>query len=151
MKGPQAYNYTEEEINGLRAIFNQIDTDHNGLVDQPEFLNFLIQAKMDTRFIKATFKVFDGNADQKLAFEEFLQYLDACNKSEKDPRYLFRLIFDAVDTDHDKYLSADELVEFTDLCGMPLSRAQVNEELKKIDIDSNGRVDFNELCRAFGI
>ncbi|EAX98647.1 EF hand family protein [Trichomonas vaginalis G3] len=151
MQAPKAYNYTQEEINGLHAVFNQIDTDHNGLVNQPEFYNFLVQAQMDTRFIKATYKVFDENHDGNLSFEEFLAYLDACNKSGADPRYLFRLIYQAVDTDNDGYLSCDELVVFTDLCGQSMSRSQVDEELKKIDVDSNGKIDFNELCRAFSI
>lgn len=151
MQKPQAYHFSEEEIQGLRTVFNQIDTDHNGLLNKPEMLNFLTASNMETRFLNATFKVFDHNHDDNMSFDEFLSYLDACMKTETDPTYLFRLIFDAVDANHDGKLSVEELREFSALCGNNLTEAEVKEELKRIDLDTNGFVDFRELCLAFHI
>ena len=151
MKSPVVPHFSDVEIQGLRSVFNQIDADHSGLLDKKELYQFLVQSNMDTRFIGATFRVFDTDQDGTLSFDEFLQYLHACLETEKNPHYLFKMIFDAVDTDNNGYLSIDELLDFTSLCGQNLTREQVSEELNKIDLDKNGLVDFYELCQAFHI
>ena len=100
LKNVSAHHFTPEEIESFRGIFNQIDNNHDGRLNKSELNDFMLKCGMDNRFLNATIKVFDKNGDETLSFDEFLQYLDACNQTEKDPRYLFRLIFQAVDDDH---------------------------------------------------
>ena len=151
LKNVSAHHFTPEEIESFRGIFNQIDNNHDGRLNKSELNDFMLKCGMDNRFLNATIKVFDKNGDETLSFDEFLQYLDACNQTEKDPRYLFRLIFQAVDDDHNGELSVDELLIFVSLCGQPMKKEEVVTELRRLDIDSNGLISFEELCRTFGI
>ena len=151
LNNPKVLHFSEAEIQSFHSVFNQIDINHDGHLNQIELTDFMTRVGMDVRFIGATLKVFDHDHDGTLSFDEFLEYLDACNQTEKNPRHLFKLIFDAVDDDHNGELSVDELLVFVSLCGQPMARSDVVVELKKIDIDANGEVNFDELCRTFGI
>jgi len=144
-------HFSPEELHGLRSVFNQIDTDKNGLLDHSEFYQFLLQAGIDTRFVKAAFYVFDTNHDDGLSFEEFLSYFDACRQTETNPHYLFKLVFDSVDSDHNGLLNFEELIEFARLCGQDATPEKIREEINRIDLNRNGFVDFNELCMAFNL
>ena len=65
--------------------------------------------------------------------------------------YFFKLIFDAVDRDENGAIDLDEMREFTELCGQPLSKEQLANDIKRIDLDSNGLIDFRELCLALNL
>ena len=151
LKNVQVHHFSQEEIVGLRNVFNRIDSNSDGRLTRAELLNFMQQSGMDTRFIDATFKVFDENKDDTLSFDEFLAYLDSCQKTESDPRYLFKLIFEAVDENKDGALSIEELMSFLKLCGQEMPIDQVKDELKNMDTDGNKKIDFDELCTVFGI
>ena len=144
-------HFSEEQISGFRTIFNSIDSDRNGLLNKNEFITFLRSCEIDPKFVDATFKVFDENGDGCLSFDEYILYLDACARTEKEPRYLFKLVFDAVDEDHNGGLSLDEVKSFVDLCGVEISMSELNEEHKKIDSDNNSYISFDELCMALRI
>lgn len=146
-----AYNFSKEELEGLRKQFNAIDSDKNGYLSEKELFQFMQACGIDTRFIKAIYKVFDTNNDNSLSFDEFVQYLGACTRSQTEPTYLFQLIFDAIDVDHDHELDANEMVDFGKVCSMPMTLQDAQAELKRLDRDKNGKLSFKELCAAFGI
>ncbi|KAK8866510.1 hypothetical protein M9Y10_009474 [Tritrichomonas musculus] len=146
-----AYNFSKEELEGLRKQFNAIDSDKNGYLSEKELFQFMQACGIDTRFIKAIYKVFDTNNDNSLSFDEFVQYLGACTRSQTEPTYLFQLIFDAIDADHDHELDANEMVDFGKVCSMPMTLQDAQAELKRLDRDKNGKLSFKELCAAFGI
>lgn len=150
-KGVPAYTFTPEEIAALNKQFDLIDTDDNGYLSETELFQFMQKCGIDTRFIKAIFKVFDTNNDGSLSFKEFVEYLGACTRSQTEPAYLFRLIFDSIDADKDGELDPDEMVEFGQLCSMPMTKEDATRELQKLDKDHNGKLSFKELCAAFGI
>lgn len=145
------FDFTPEQMAQLKASFDRIDSDHNGYLDFDELKQFMEISHLDTSFIKAIFKVFDGNGDNKLAFSEFQQYLKACYMNTKDSRYLFRMIFNAIDHDHNGALELNEIVEFGDLLNKPITLEQAKKELAILDTDKNGSLEFEEICKAFSI
>ena len=83
-----------------------------------------------------------------LTFDRFLSFIDACMQTDKHPMYFFKLIFDAVDRDENGAIDIQEMKEFTELCGQPLSEEQLANDIANIDLDANGQIDFRELCIA---
>ena len=145
------YQFTQEQLDALKVSFNNIDSNKNGFLSKEELSQFMLSNQLDPRFVDAIFRIFDKDSDGELCFEEFLDYIDACNKSAIDPTYLFKLIFDSIDTDHDKALDASEMVEFGKLIGLTLTLEQAEEDIKTLDTDGNGKLEFHELLRAFGL
>ncbi|KAH0791721.1 EF hand family protein [Histomonas meleagridis] len=145
------YNFSQEQINGLMASFNAIDADKNGFLSKQEFSQFMQANQLDPYFVEAIFRIFDKNNDGLLSFDEFLEYIDACNKSAADATYLFKLIFDCIDVDHDGLLDVYEMIEFGTLIGIPITLQQAQQDIMVLDTDMNGKLDFHELLKAFGI
>ena len=147
----QRREFTEEEKEVYQQSFQGIDEDGDGYLTRDEFSIFLRDNSFDTSFVDAIFKVFDEDKNNKLTFDEFLRYIDACNESCTNPTYLFKLIFDAIDEDHSNDLSVDEMLEFAKLVGMPMTREQILEEMDVFDSDGSGTVNFQELCSVLGL
>lgn len=144
------YNFSDEQIECLKQSFNAIDTDNNGTLSVDEFRNFMKNNCLDDRFVDAIYKIFDSNGDALLDFNEFLMYIDACNRTATEPTYLFKLIFDSIDSDKDGFLNVEEIVEFGKLTCCPMTLEAAKEEMKILDTDGNGKLEFGELIRAFG-
>ena len=63
-------NQTEVE---LQDIINEVDTDHDGFIDFPEFLAMMSRKLKETDTeaeFRAAFKVFDKNSDGFISTEE---------------------------------------------------------------------------------
>lgn len=144
------YNFTNEQIDYLKKSFDSIDKDKNGTLSIDEFQSFMRANNLDERFVSAIYNVFDENGDGLLDFNEFLRYIDACNHTAVDSTYLFKLIFDSIDTNKDGFLNLEEMIEFGRLTCCPMTLEQAKEEMKILDTDNNGLLDFHELIRAFG-
>ena len=167
--------FNEEMILNLRSFFNRLDQDKDGTLSKDEFKVFLQERNVDTRFLDAIFFIFDKNRDKyqepikdfskqkgeeesaaqryrkekgELTFDRFLAFIDACIQTEKYPTYFFKLIFDSVDKDGNGAIDIHEMKEFTELCGQPLSEEQLANDIRNIDLDANGQIDFRELCIA---
>ena len=151
MKKSEKHNFTEEQITSFRMVFDSMDRNHNGTLNKNDFTAFLKKNKVDPKFVNATFKVFDENGDGLLSFDEYIRYLDACVRAEKEPRYIYKLIFEAVDEDHNGGLSMDEVQAFINLCGFEISNLKLAKEHRRIDTDKNHLISFDELCAALGI
>lgn len=145
-----SHHFDESQIEALRSTFDEIDSDKNGLLDQKELHTFFRATELDENFIPAIFRVFDTNSDGFLSFEEFTEYLSSI-QNEEDPRAIYRLIFKAVDKDNSGGLDIEEILEFTSLCGIQMTREQVIAEMETMDKNLNGLIEFEELCLAIGI
>jgi Ca2+-binding EF-hand superfamily protein len=77
-----------------------------------------------------------------------VQFLEEGPRLGQDPLLLYRRLFDAIDTDHSGYLTARELREFAEVIGVDLSQHDARRQLRAMDEDGDGRVDFGELVRA---
>ena len=106
----------EENLKKYRTMFEQIDLDHNGVLDQNEFSSFLTSISFDPRLTPACFKIFDTNKDGTLSFDEFVNYLKYCEQAQNNPRLFYKLVFDSVDVDKNGSIDANEIKEFFRHC-----------------------------------
>lgn len=147
----QTYNLTKEQEEAIRKSFEAIDSDKNGYLTYDEMNRFMTENHFGTQFLNAIFKVFDKNGDRQLTFSEFMEYIEACNRTATDRTYLYKLIFDAIDADHNGALNVAEMLEFGSLIGINLTREDAERELKEMDTDNSGDISFPEICKALGL
>ena len=55
-------------------------------------------------------------------------------------------IFDAIDTDGNKYLEPYELTRVSEMLGKPFTKEEIDNCVKIIDADGNGQISFDEFA-----
>lgn len=58
----------------------------------------------------------------------------------------FREAFEIFDKDKDGYITAKELIQVMKSLNQDPSEQEINEMIKQVDLDNNGRIDFNEFA-----
>lgn len=81
----------------MQTRFNNMDSDHNGLVSAEEFRHYLQQRRLQHK--QARLKKMDSNGDGKVSKDEYLAYMS--NRAQAR--------FEHLDKNHDGMLVADEL------------------------------------------
>merc|ERR1719247_613404 len=59
-----------------------------------------------------------------------------------------RVAFDNIDVDRSGYLASQEIRHFLALCGQEATDAEVDEMIRMLDEDGNGRVGFDEFFNS---
>eukprot|EP01024_Parvocaulis_polyphysoides_P007797 TRINITY_DN12295_c0_g1_i4.p1 TRINITY_DN12295_c0_g1~~TRINITY_DN12295_c0_g1_i4.p1 ORF type:complete len:538 (+),score=105.98 TRINITY_DN12295_c0_g1_i4:568-2181(+) len=138
-----ALNLPEEEIAGLKSMFQTIDTDKSGTITVEELRQALKekgQALPDSE-LKGIMENVDVDRDGVIDYEEFLAATMHISKLEKDEN-LFRA-FLHFDKDNSGYITIDEL---QDALSKFTKDVDVQQILKEVDKDGNGRIDYEEFC-----
>ena len=146
----ETHNFSKEELVQLKAVFDSIDADGNGRLDETEFSNFLSQNGMDPKQAKMAIFLFDADKNGTIEWNEFLAFMDAINAIATDPTKLFRLIFDAIDSDHSGSLNRAEIKQVSELFGQPISEQDLDDMFATLDTNHTGTLEFPEVVRAFG-
>nr|XP_044994713.1 calcium-binding mitochondrial carrier protein SCaMC-1 isoform X5 [Jaculus jaculus] len=120
-------------------LFEDLDHNGDGVVDILELRdglrNWSSSFGGDTE--KEIFEAADANADSKLDFEEFVQYLQDHEKKMK-------LAFNNLDKNSDGVIDASEVVAAVKSLGIHISESQANSILKSIDSDGSMTIDWDE-------
>ena len=140
---------TKAQVKALEKPFHAMDKNGDGKLDPEELTEFFRSNSLDVTMVPALFKIFDGNNDGVLSFEEFAQCMLACQKTQKIPRHIFRLLFNALDKDRDGLLDLKDVIFFGECCSLPLTEAEIREELE-VKNPKEGAT-FEHLCRMFQI
>lgn len=139
------------QIKALKEGFDNMDMNCNGKLDPDELADYMRFSGHDTRYINAIFRVFDEDHDNGLCFGEFVHYVEVCSQSQTNPKLLFKMIFDTIDVDKDGRISVEEIMEFSKLCCHPLTYSEALAAVQKADDNSDGLIDFDELCKVIHI
>ncbi|XP_066153914.1 calmodulin-like isoform X1 [Euwallacea fornicatus] len=108
----------------LQQMLQEVDVDGDGNVSFEEFLDMAWSAGAGT------------DADQVLSREE----------EEKELRDAFR-VFDK----HNRgYITASDLRAVLQCLGEDLSEEEIEDMIKEVDVDGDGRIDFYEFVNALG-
>ena len=60
-------------------------------------------------------------------------------------------VFDMIDADKSGELTVDELMKVLEQMGEKVNKEAVVAELKKVDTDGNGKLNFEEFCKIVGV
>ena len=103
--------------NQVEIIFNNIDTDHNGLIEYEEFIRAAVDKNclLSTNNLKFVFDYFDRDKNGSITFDEIEQIFFINAKNKKDPKAKEQLLkcFEETDDNRDGYLTFDEFKDMT--------------------------------------
>ncbi len=77
---PNTENLSPEKIAEIRKEFEYFDSDKNGQLDLPEFIEMLtvFSPKTKASHVEEGFNMIDDNGDGYIDFEEFLSWWQEC-------------------------------------------------------------------------
>ncbi|PIN01717.1 Ca2+/calmodulin-dependent protein kinase, EF-Hand protein superfamily [Handroanthus impetiginosus] len=139
-----AERLSEEEIGGLRQLFKMIDTDNSGTITYDELKQGLkrVGSQLMESEIKALMDAADIDNSGTIDYGEFLAATLHMNKMEREENLLAAFSF--FDKDGSGYITIDELQQACKDFG--LQEVQLDEIIKEIDIDNDGRIDYGEFA-----
>ncbi|KDP43357.1 hypothetical protein JCGZ_25462 [Jatropha curcas] len=139
-----AERLSEEEIGGLKELFKMIDTDGNGTITFEELKVGLKRVGSDLMEseIKALMDAADIDNSGTIDYGEFLAATLHLNKMEREENLI--AAFSYFDKDGSGYITVDELQQACKEFG--LDDVQLDEMIREIDQDNDGRIDYSEFA-----
>ncbi|KAF3646609.1 Calcium-dependent protein kinase 4 [Capsicum annuum] len=139
-----AERLSEEEIGGLRQLFKMIDTDNSGTITYEELKHGLkrVGSDLTEAEIKALMSAADFDNNGTIDYGEFIAATLHLNKMEREENLL--AAFSYFDKDGSGYITIDELQQAFQEFG--LGDVKLEEIIKEIDIDNDGRIDYGEFA-----
>ncbi|MBN3298474.1 calmodulin [Amia ocellicauda] len=130
------YHLTEEQIEELRAAFNDVDEDKDGYIPREDLEPLMVA-------LGYRFEDVDMNDDGRIDFPEFLAMLEGKVKPECQDG--LRLAFNEFDLNKDGHISAVELFKVLSVMGKPITMEKAKEMIKAADTDGSGEVEYEEF------
>ncbi|BAT96153.1 calcium-dependent protein kinase 1 [Vigna umbellata] len=138
-----AESLSEEEIAGLKEMFKMIDADNSGQITFEELKAGLkrVGANLNESEIYDLMQAADIDNSGTIDYGEFLAATLHRNKIEREDN-LFAA-FSYFDKDGSGYITQEELQQACDEFG--IKDVRLEEIIKEIDEDNDGRIDYNEF------
>lgn len=143
------YEFSKDDKLNLFEAFRAIDADQNWTLSVEELKVFMNECNLDSTFTDLIMKIIDQDGDQLVSFKEFLQFISLLNKVQNDPKILFKMLYDAINTvkeEKDDGLDKKEIEDFVKLF------AANQNDIKEAEIDAfiqqfgeNGKISYANL------
>ncbi|KAJ0232204.1 Calcium-dependent protein kinase 9 [Hirschfeldia incana] len=140
-----AENINTEEIQGLKAMFANIDTDNSGTITYEELKEGLAKlgSKLTEAEVKQLMDAADVDGNGSIDYIEFITATMHRHRLESDDN-LYKA-FQHFDKDSSGYITIDELEVALKEYGMG-DDATIKEVLSDVDSDNDGRINYEEFC-----
>ncbi|XP_067015135.2 calmodulin isoform X4 [Anabrus simplex] len=154
--GDKTHRVSRSQMKEFREAFRLFDKDNDGSITQDELgrvMRSLGQFAREDELEQMLHEV-DIDGDGNVSFEEFVQIVanmgaateKTADEEEKELRDAFR-VFDK----HNRgYISASDLRAVLQCLGEDLSEEEIEDMIKEVDVDGDGRIDFYEFVHALG-
>ncbi|KAG6484626.1 calcium-dependent protein kinase 26-like [Zingiber officinale] len=139
-----AESLSEEEIAGLREMFQAMDTDNSGSITFDELkagLRRYGSTLKDTE-IRDLMEAADIDNSGTIDYGEFIAATIHLNKLEREEHLL--VAFSYFDKDGSGYITADELQQACKEHNM--ADASLEDVIREVDQDNDGRIDYSEFA-----
>ncbi|KAF3446831.1 hypothetical protein FNV43_RR12011 [Rhamnella rubrinervis] len=139
-----AENLSSEEIQGLKQMFNNIDTDGSGTITYDELKTGLsrLGSKLTESEIKQLMDAADVDKNGTIDYIEFITATMHRHRLDKEEN-LFRA-FQYFDKDGSGFITRDELRQAMTEYGMG-DEATIDEIIDDVDTDKDGRINYEEF------
>ncbi|KDP36877.1 hypothetical protein JCGZ_08168 [Jatropha curcas] len=139
-----AENLSEEEIQGLKQMFNNIDIDRSGTITYEELKAGLARlgSKLTEAEIKQLMDAADVDNSGTIDYVEFIAATMHRHKLEKE-EHLYRA-FQYFDKDNSGFITRDELREAMAQYGMG-DEATIDEIIDDVDTNKDGLINYEEF------
>ncbi|KAJ4908812.1 Calcium-dependent protein kinase 1 [Raphanus sativus] len=138
-----AESLSEEEIAGLKEMFNMIDADKSGQITFEELKAGLkrVGANLKESEILDLMQAADVDKSGTIDYKEFIAATLHLNKIERED-HLFAA-FTYFDKDGSGYITPDELQQACEEFGV--EDVRIEEMMRDVDQDNDGRIDYKEF------
>ncbi|KAG5246739.1 calcium-dependent protein [Salix suchowensis] len=135
-----AENLSEEEIEGLKAMFTNMDTDKSGTITYEELKTGFAQlgSKLSEAEVKNLMEAADVDGNGSIDYIEFISATMHRYKLERD-EHLYKA-FQYFDKDSSGYITRDELELAMKEYGMG-DESSIKEIIAEVDADNDGRIN----------
>ncbi|XP_026470464.1 neo-calmodulin-like, partial [Ctenocephalides felis] len=148
---------SKSQMREFREAFRLFDKDGDGCITKEELGSVMRRLGQFARMeeLEEMLSEVDIDGDGSVSFEEFVEILSnmAANspgfnkdEEEKELRDAFR-VFDK----HNRgYITASDLRAVLQCLGEDLREDEIEDMIKEVDVDGDGRIDFYEFVNALG-
>ncbi|KAI3464780.1 hypothetical protein Pfo_021443 [Paulownia fortunei] len=140
-----AENLSEEEIKGLKQMFNNMDTDGSGTITYEELRTGLskLGSRLSETEIQQLMEAADVDKNGTIDYIEFITATMHRHRLDKEEN-LYKA-FQYFDIDNSGFITRDELRQAMTQYGMG-DEATIDEVLDDVDTDRDGRINYDEFA-----
>ncbi|CAN1789781.1 Calcium-dependent protein kinase 9 [Linum perenne] len=140
-----AENLSKDEIQGLKAMFANIDTDNSGTITYEELNSGLARlgSKLSETEVKQLMEAADVDGNGTIDYIEFITATMHRHRLERD-EHLFKA-FQYFDKDSSGFITKDELEMAIKDHGIADDQT-IREIIAEVDTDHDGRINYDEFC-----
>ncbi|XWS27836.1 hypothetical protein CRYUN_Cryun25bG0014100 [Craigia yunnanensis] len=139
-----AENLSTEEIQGLKQMFANIDTDNSGTITYDELKTGLARlgSKLTEAEVKQLMEAADVDGNGTIDYIEFITATMHRHRLERD-EHLYKA-FQHFDKDNSGYITRDELEAAMKEYGMG-DDDTIKEIISEVDTDNDGKINYEEF------
>jgi Ca2+-binding EF-hand superfamily protein len=136
----------KEEVEQVRDVFLEFDTDGDGKLTLSELKDFLREINNHVDSAELAFAIFDNDKSGYIDFQEFVEFATYEKSWYDDPRQYFLRAFEAFDTDKSGKLDAAELANYFRITGVECPELLARKAIAY----GNGALTFDQLVSLLG-
>ncbi|KMS95385.1 hypothetical protein BVRB_008780 [Beta vulgaris subsp. vulgaris] len=139
-----AENLSDEEIKGLKEMFNNIDTDRSGTITLEELKEGLARlgSKLTESEIKQLMDAADVDKNGTIDYKEFITATMHRHRLDKEENMYKTFLY--FDKDGSGYITREELRQAMTKVGMG-DESTIDEILNDVDTNKDGRINYEEF------
>ncbi|KAK8638348.1 hypothetical protein V6N13_136779 [Hibiscus sabdariffa] len=139
-----AENLSTEEIQGLKQMFANIDTDNSGTITYDELKTGLARlgSKLTEAEVQQLMEAADVDGNGSIDYIEFITATMHRHRLERD-EHLYKA-FQHFDKDNSGYITSDELEAAMKEYGMG-DDDTIKEIISEVDTDNDGKINYDEF------
>ncbi|KAK4491725.1 hypothetical protein RD792_002497 [Penstemon davidsonii] len=140
-----AENLSSEEIQGLKSMFTNMDTDNSGFITYEELKTGLARlgSKLTEGEVRQLMDAADVDGNGTIDYIEFITATMHRHRLERDEN-LYKA-FQYFDKDSSGFITKDELETAMHEYGMG-DQSTIREIISEVDADNDGRINYEEFC-----